>query len=155
VEQPVSHLLCTAAFMAVAPFGLSTTQQPHHEYAAAYARPMASPTTGQGQTVTYQIVTNEIKAKQTDGSNVEVYRFDPGVYVVRQGDQVNLRIYGLNGHNHPVLLEGYNVQAVVHRNQTTTLSFRATKTGTYRLICTSHMDAAHEGPMEGYLVVMP
>jgi heme/copper-type cytochrome/quinol oxidase subunit 2 len=47
------------------------------------------------------------------------------------------------------------LHAVIHRNQTTTLSFQANKVGTYRLICSTHADAAHEGPMEAYLVVLP
>ncbi|MBX5437662.1 MAG: transcriptional regulator [Alicyclobacillaceae bacterium] len=106
-------------------------------------------------TVRYQIVTNEIKAKQTQGPDVEVYRFDPGVFVVHEGDQVELAIRGLKGHDHPVVLEGYGVRGVIHRNQMTTLRFRATRPGVFRLICTAHADAAHEGPMEGYLIVLP
>ncbi|WDL95715.1 hypothetical protein [Alicyclobacillus sp. ALC3] len=144
-----------AAFLALTPFGFSVTAQSPAHAINTLARRTASSTTVDGQTVTYQIVTNEIKARQADGSNVEVYRFDPGVFVVRQGDTVNLRIRGVKGHDHPVVLEGYNVRGVVHRNQTTTLSFRADKVGIYRLICTIHADAAHEGPMEGYLVVVP
>ncbi|MCL6633062.1 MAG: hypothetical protein K6T63_10570 [Alicyclobacillus herbarius] len=105
--------------------------------------------------VVYQVVTDEIRAKQADGSVKEVYRFDPGVYVVNQGDTVDLRIRGLKGHTHPVYLEHYNVQGVVQRNQVLSLQFHADKPGVFRLICTSHQDAAHEGPMEGYLVVVP
>ena len=106
-------------------------------------------------TVTYQIVTNEIAAKQTDGSKVEVYRFDPGVWVVNEGDDVVLKIRGVKGHDHPVVLEGYQVNGVVHRNQTTDLRLKANKPGMFHLICTSHADAAHNGPMEGYLIVVP
>lgn len=151
----MAHSLLTA-FLATTSLGLSTSPQPP-EYVpvAHHAQSVVTPANIQGQTVTYQIVTNEIKAQQADGSKVEVYRFDPSVYVVRQGDQVNLKIHGLKGHNHPVLLEGYNLHDVVRRNQTVTLSFRADKVGTYRLICTAHANAAHEGPMEGYLVVVP
>lgn len=114
----------------------------HLETPAAYAA-----------TVTYQVVTNEISAKDPDGSKTEVYRFDPAVYPVTQGDDVVLQLYGLKGHDHPVVLEGYNIRGVIHRHQMTTLKFRATKTGVFRLQCLAHMDVAHHGPMEAYVVV--
>jgi plastocyanin len=104
---------------------------------------------------TYQIVTNEIAAKQPDGRVIEVYRFDPSVYVVNQGDEVELRIRGLKGRDHPVVLEGYGLRGVVRKNQVLTLRLRAERAGIFRLVCTSHADAEHEGPMEGYLVVVP
>jgi plastocyanin len=113
------------------------------------------PSAAMAKTVTYQVVTNEIKANQKDGSSIEVYRFDPAVYVATEGDDVNLEIRGLKGHDHPVVLEGYNVKGVVHRNQVTKLEIHSAKPGFYRLICTVHADAAHEGPMEAYLVVIP
>lgn len=109
----------------------------------------------QAATVTYQVVTNEIAAKQADGTTVEVYRFDPGVWVVQQGDQVALKIRGVKGHDHPILLEDYHLKTVVHRNQVTDMRFIATKPGMFRLLCTAHADAAHQGPMEGYLIVVP
>lgn len=105
--------------------------------------------------VSYEIVTNEIAAKQANGTKVEVYRFDPGIFVVNQGDDVTLKLRGLKGQEHPVVLEDYNLSTVIHRNELTTLRFKATKPGMFRLICTAHADAAHEGPMEGYLVVVP
>lgn len=111
--------------------------------------------TASAKTVTYQVVTNEVSAKQPDGSKVEVYRFDPAVFPVSQGDDVVLRIRGVKGHQHDLLLEKYNLKATVNRNETTDLRFRADKPGVYRLICLTHADASHEGPMEGYLVVVP
>jgi plastocyanin len=107
------------------------------------------------KTVTYQVVTNEISAKQTNGSKVEVYRFDPAVYPVTQGDEVVLRIRGVKGHQHDIVLDKYNLKATVNRNETTEMRFRADKPGVYRLICLTHKDEFHEGPMEGYLVVIP
>ncbi len=106
-------------------------------------------------TVQYQIVTNEIAAKQKDGTKVEVYRFDPAVYVAQEGDDVVLTFRGVKGHDHPIVLEGYNLKNVIHRNQVTTLKFKADKPGFFKLICTAHPDASHEGPMEAYLVVTP
>lgn len=107
------------------------------------------------ENVKYELVTNEISAKQADGHKVEVYRFDPGVIAVQQGDNVTLRIRGVKGHDHPIVLEGYGVQGVVHRNQTTTLQFKATRAGVFQLICTAHPDEQHGGPMIGYLLVVP
>ncbi|MCL6516315.1 transcriptional regulator [Alicyclobacillus sp.] len=106
-------------------------------------------------TVTYRVVTNEIAAKQADGSEKEVYRFDPAVYVANEGDDVELHLYGLRGHDHPFVLEGYNVRGVIHRNQETVVRVHADRPGYFRLVCTSHADAAHEGPMEAYLIVIP
>lgn len=105
--------------------------------------------------VTYQVVTDEIKADQGKGKVVEVYRFDPSVYVVNQGDDVTLRFRGVKGHDHPIELEGYHLKGVIHRNEVTTLNFKASKPGFYRLVCTAHADANHDGPMEAYLVVVP
>jgi hypothetical protein len=105
------------------------------------------------KTITYQIVTNEISAKDPDGSKTEVYRFDPAIYPVFQGDDVVLQIYGVKGHDHPILLEGYNIRGVIHRHQLTTLRFHADKLGVFRLICLAHPDMAHHGPMEAYVIV--
>jgi plastocyanin len=107
------------------------------------------------ETVTYQVVTNEIEAKAADGTQREVYRFDPAVFVANQGDDVVLKIHGLKGHSHPVTLEGYGLHGVIERNQTLRLHVHADKAGMFRLICTTHADLAHEGPMEGYLIVVP
>jgi plastocyanin len=128
-----------ASMVALAPFPLTVP---------------AVPDTAKHQ-VTYQIMTNEIKAKQPDGKEKEVYRFDPSIYVVRKGDGVTLKFWGLKGHDHPITLEGYNIHSVIHKNEATTMAFQANQVGTFRLICTAHADFAHDGPMEGYLVVLP
>lgn len=116
---------------------------------------MAPHSAAYAATVSYRVVTNEIAAKQADGSEKEVYRFDPAVFVATEGDDVELHLYGLKGHDHPFVLEGYNLKGVIHRNQETVLRFQADKPGFFRLLCTAHADAAHEGPMEAYLVVVP
>lgn len=116
---------------------------------------LACPANARADTVAYQVVTNEIKAKQADGSKAEVYRFDPAVYVVQQNDDVVLNIRGLKGQDHPFVLQGYNIHGTIHKNQVTALRFKATKPGFFRLVCTSHADSEHEGPMEAYLVVVP
>lgn len=126
-----------------------------HNHGMSVPTAAPSPTQQLPTTVTYQVVTNEISAKQTSGPNVNVYRFDPSTFVATQGDDVVLQIRGLKGHNHPIVLEGYGVSGVVQRNQVTTLRVKANKAGVFRLICTSHADAAHEGPMEAYFIVLP
>lgn len=105
--------------------------------------------------VTYQIVTNEIQTKLPTGKTMEVYRFDPGVFVVEQGTNVELKLIGVKGHDHPVTLEGYNVSGTIKKNTATSLKFTADKPGVFRLICVAHADVEHQGPMEGYLVVVP
>lgn len=121
--------------------------------------PMVMPLAWMGrafaQPVTYQVITDEVEATMPDGSDVEVYRFDPAVYVVNQGDDVTLVIRGVRGHDHPVELEGYGLHTVVRKGETVRLQFRADKPGIFRLICSEHADATHKGPMEGYLVVVP
>ncbi|GMA51704.1 hypothetical protein GCM10025857_30610 [Alicyclobacillus contaminans] len=121
---------------------------------AVTAAPRVAPT-AHAAVDTYQVVTNEISAKQPGGGTVDVYRFDPAVYVAEQGDEVVLQFRGLKGHDHPIVLDGYNLHATVRRNERTTLRFIADKPGFFHLICTAHADAAHEGPMEAYLVVTP
>lgn len=106
-------------------------------------------------TDTYQVLTTEVEAHLPDGTSTDVYRFDPGVFVARQGDTVVLKIHGVKGQSHPVVLEGYDVQGVVEKNQTLTLQIHADKPGLHRLVCTAHADMAHGGPMEGYLFVIP
>ncbi len=107
------------------------------------------------KTDTYQIVTNEIEAKLPNGQMHDLYQFNPAVYVANQGDDVVLKIHGVKGKSHPVVLEGYGVTGVIERNQTLTLHIHADKPGLFRLICTTHADLAHGGPMEGYLFVVP
>jgi plastocyanin len=105
--------------------------------------------------VVYQVMTNEIATEMPSGQEIEVYRFDPGVFVVDQGDEVVLKFYGLKGHEHPIVLDGYNVHAVIRKNELTALTFKADKPGLFRLWCTAHPDVFHNGPMEGYVVVLP
>jgi len=122
---------------------------------AVSAMAVTSAPTAHADVVKYEMVTNEISAIQKDGSKVEVYRFDPGVVAVQQGDDVTLRIRGVKGHDHPIVLEGYGLQAVVHRNEVTTLHFQANRPGVFQLICTAHADEKHSGPMIGYILVVP
>ena len=87
------------------------------------------------------------------GKEREVYRWDPGTIVVRQGDRVRLNIHGLNGDKHPFLIEGLDIQGEVVRGQVQTVEFVAKEKGVHRLVCLVHTDAQNEGPMIGYIVV--
>ncbi|MFD2672539.1 cupredoxin domain-containing protein [Marinicrinis sediminis] len=101
------------------------------------------------------MVTGEFKTTTKDGKVIEAYRWDPGTIVVKEGDQVTLNIWGVNGNEHPFYIEGMDVKGVVTKGNETTVSFHASQTGIYRLICQTHADRAHHGPMIGYIVVEP
>jgi heme/copper-type cytochrome/quinol oxidase subunit 2 len=59
----------------------------------------------------------------------------------------------VNGDSHPFIIEGLNVKGEVKKGKETVVSFTAQKEGIYRIICTTHSDIAHNGPMVGYIVV--
>ncbi|MVP01991.1 cupredoxin domain-containing protein [Paenibacillus lutrae] len=103
---------------------------------------------------TIQLVTGEFKAKLDNGKEIEAYRWDPGTIVVRKGENVKLSIYGVNGASHPFIIEGLNIKGEVKKGKETVVQFKADQTGTYRLICTTHPDIAHNGPMIAYINVI-
>lgn len=102
---------------------------------------------------TIHLVTGEFKTITESGKEIEAYRWDPGTIVVSKGEKVNLSIYGVNGASHPFIIEGLNIKGEVRKGKETVVSFKADKEGTYRLICMTHPDIAHNGPMIGYIVV--
>lgn len=99
------------------------------------------------------MVTVEYATKLPDGSELEVYRWDPGTIFAKEGETVELRILGVNGERHPFRIEGLDVRGEVVKGKETVVTFKADKEGIYRIICPTHSDAAHGGPMIGYLVV--
>lgn len=99
------------------------------------------------------MITAEHATTTQDGKKLEVYRWDPGTVFVKEGELVELRILGVNGDLHPFYIEGLNVKGEVRKGKETVVTFRADKEGTYRIICPTHSDPAHGGPMIGYLVV--
>jgi heme/copper-type cytochrome/quinol oxidase subunit 2 len=107
-----------------------------------------------GQERTFQMVTTEFKTTTKDGKQIEAYRWDPGTIVVKKGEKVKLNIYGVNGETHPFLIEGLNIKGEVKKGKETVVSFTADKPGTYRIICLTHPDISHEGPMVGYIEVL-
>jgi plastocyanin len=106
-----------------------------------------------GSVRTIHMVTGEFATKTADGKEIEAYRWDPGTIVVQKGETIHLSIYGVNGDSHPFIIEGLNVKGEVKKGHETVVSFTAEKEGTYRIICLTHPDMAHKGPMVGYIVV--
>jgi plastocyanin len=99
------------------------------------------------------LVTGEFEAKLPDGKEIEAYRWDPGTIVVNKGEKIKLVIRGISGPSHPFIIEGLNIKGEVKQGKETVVTFRADTEGTYRIICLTHPDAAHNGPMIGYIVV--
>ncbi|HWP29935.1 MAG TPA: cupredoxin domain-containing protein [Chloroflexota bacterium] len=81
---------------------------------------------------------------------VEVYSWFPGTVVARQGERLTLEIVGINGREHPLHIEGYDVRDVVRRGALTRLSFTADRPGIYKIVCEVHRPA-----MQADLVVLP
>lgn len=102
---------------------------------------------------TIHLVTGEFKTTGPDGKTIEAYRWDPGTIYVKKGEHIRLSIYGVNGASHPFIIDGLNVKGEVKKGQETVVSFHADKAGIYRIVCLTHPDIAHNGPMIGYVVV--
>lgn len=99
------------------------------------------------------LITTEAKSVLADGTVLEAYRWDPGTVFVEKGETVNLVLYGINGESHPFYIEGTGIKGEVRRGKETTVTFQASREGVYRLICLTHPDKNHGGPMIGYIVV--
>ncbi|HEY8341794.1 MAG TPA: cupredoxin domain-containing protein [Calditerricola sp.] len=118
------------------------------------SEPDAASGPGGGRAVTFHIVTGEFKTRLPDGKEIEAYRWDPGTVVVRKGDRVTLHFHGVNGAKHPFEIRGYNVRGTVEKGKQTTVQFVADRAGTFEIVCLTHPDRAHHGPMVGYLHVL-
>lgn len=99
------------------------------------------------------MVTGEFKSTAEDGSVIEAYRWDPGTIFVEKDERVNLILYGVSGESHPFYIEGTTIKGEVRKGKETSVIFQAAKEGVYRLICLTHPDKSHHGPMIGYIVV--
>ncbi len=92
-----------------------------------------------------------LKVPNKDGVwETSTYRWIPSTFVVNQGDEVTLEIVGVNGKEHPSVIEGYNVSFNVLRGQVTRTTFKADKAGIFNIVCGAHLPT-----MTGQLVVMP
>jgi plastocyanin len=102
---------------------------------------------------TIHMVTGEFKAQTEDGKEIEAYRWDPGTILIEKGEKVKLSIYGVNGKEHPFIIEGTNIKGKVKQGQETVVQLQFKKEGIYRLICVKHPDIKSNGPMIAYIVV--
>ena len=85
----------------------------------------------------------EYDADNPDKWQVSSYMFSPAAMTVAQGDKVNLRIFGVNGDEHVVWLEGPDGSTVVdaaimNRGREYNVEFAADQAGYYTLHCGNH-----------------
>lgn len=115
----------------------------------------ATPAIGQQNETIREIhlVTGEFKASTEDGKEIEAYRWDPGTIFVEKGEKVRLKILGVNGKEHPFIIEGTDIKGIVKKGEETVVPLEFDKEGTYRLICLTHPSAENSGPMIAYIVV--
>lgn len=99
------------------------------------------------------MVTGEFKSKLDNGKEIEAYRWDPGTIIVPEGEDVTLSIYGVNGKEHPFIIEGTDIKGTVKKGKETIVNLKFNEEGTYRLICLTHPDIEKNGPMIAYIVV--
>ncbi|TCN24918.1 hypothetical protein [Mesobacillus foraminis] len=99
------------------------------------------------------LVTGEFKATTKDGRKIESYRWDPGAIVLKKGEKVSLKIYGVNGMEHPFMIEGTDIKGSVKQGEETAVPLQFNKEGVYRLICLTHPDKDSNGPMIAYIFV--
>ena len=93
----------------------------------------------------------ELKAPNAEGRwEVSTYRWDPSQIIVNQGDEVTLEILGVNGAEHPTVIDGYDLSFTVKRGQLTTVTFTADKAGVFQFRC-----GTHQPSMVGELIVLP
>ncbi|EGK13588.1 cupredoxin domain-containing protein [Kroppenstedtia eburnea] len=102
---------------------------------------------------TFHLVTTEYKA-QLDGKEIEVYRWNPGSLVVREGDRVHLVLHGIHGKSHRFSLKEFGIEGTVNKGKQTKVSFTADRPGTYELICHDHLTPQSHGPMVAYITVL-
>lgn len=74
---------------------------------------------------------------------VATYMYSPGAMSVIQGDEVTLRIFGVNGDEHVMFVQAPDGSTVVNaitvnRGREATISFTADQAGHYKLTCSSH-----------------
>ncbi|MBD1378970.1 cupredoxin domain-containing protein [Metabacillus arenae] len=99
------------------------------------------------------MVTGEFKSQTKEGKEIEAYRWDPATIVLPKGENVQLKIYGVNGMEHPFTIEGTDIKGTVKKGKETVVDLRFDEEGIYRLICETHSNIENDGPMVAYLVV--
>lgn len=74
---------------------------------------------------------------------VSTYMFSPGAMSVVKGDNVTLRLFGVNGDEHTVWVEAPDgstaaASTVLNRGREISLNFTADQVGHYKLLCGNH-----------------
>lgn len=95
------------------------------------------------------LITAEFKTT-IDGKEIEAYRWDPGMIPIEKGEKVNLKIFGINGTEHPFYIEGTDIKGTVRKGQETVVPLQFKEEGVYKIVCTLHQGHA---PMIGYIIV--
>jgi hypothetical protein len=80
---------------------------------------------------------------------VETYRWAPGTVMTYQGDRVTLEIIGVNGSEHQLTIDAYNVVGTITRGTVTQLTFTADRPGIFKIVCQIHRPS-----MQADLVVL-
>lgn len=89
-----------------------------------------------------------VKWVAEDKWQVASYTWNPVTIVVNQGDKVKLVYFGVNGNEHEVLIEGYDIEFVLNRGRFVEVEFTADKPGIFKIGCDNH-----KPNMNGQLVV--
>lgn len=119
------------------------------------------PVTGKAveeNTLTYHMITSEFTTTLADGKEIEAYRFDPGTITVPKGKEITLKLYGVNGSEHPFTIEGTDISGVIKKGEETVINTSFNKPGVYQIICTTHSHHDSQGhhelpPMIAYIYV--
>jgi plastocyanin len=85
----------------------------------------------------------EYNTENPDEWQVATYLFAPGSMSVVQGDDVTLRMFGVNGNEHTVFVEAPDGSTVVesftvNRGQEISVNFTADLAGHYKIFCANH-----------------
>lgn len=85
----------------------------------------------------------EYDADNPNKWQVATYMFSPGAMSVVEGDDVTLRMFGVNGDEHQIFVQAPDGSTVVepftaNRGREYEVGFTADQTGHYKIICTTH-----------------
>jgi len=85
----------------------------------------------------------EFDAENPNKWQVATYMFSPGAMSVVQGDQVTLRVFGVNGDEHTMLVQAPDGSTAiesftVNRGREVTVDFTADQSGHYKIFCANH-----------------
>ncbi|GAA0318325.1 hypothetical protein GCM10008967_06100 [Bacillus carboniphilus] len=99
------------------------------------------------------MITAEFTMTMENGKTMDAYRWDPGSIFIEKGEKVNLKIYGINGSEHPFYIEGTDIRGTVKKGEETVVPLQFDKEGVYKIVCTIHQGEHHQAPMIGYIYV--